>query len=166
MSTWARPADLDLTVVTMRGWWRGAWWDCTGRPWMAPSPAIPDPDTALAYLATVYLEGTKWSEGRGTRSPFTVVAGPERPITVSWSDREIFRPVATGVRLLEALCQRDGPRWRDGGHTLDLLFGSAELRERLERGHSVEPLIQRGLDEAHAFAVDAASSHLYPPRPA
>lgn len=163
LATWARPEGLDLNVVPARGWSRELWWDQTGLPWSPPSPAIPDPDTALAYLGTVLLEGTTWATGRGTPAPFRVVAGPEHPITVAWSDREAFRPVAAGMRLLERLCrERGGPSWSNGGRWIDLLFGSPDLRLVLERGESVEPLVERGLEEGRAFAAATEGCRLYP----
>ncbi len=163
VATWACPEGLELHVVRARGWSRELWWDQTGLPWTPPSPAIPDPDTALAYLGTVLLEGTTWATGRGTGAPFRVVAGPDHPITVSWSDREAFRPVAEGIRLLERLCRERGRHsWSNGGRTLDLLFGSPELRLLLERGESVEPLVERGLEEGRAFAAATEECRLYP----
>ena len=163
IATWASPPGLNLRVVPARGWSRELWWDQTGLSWTPPSPAIPDPDTALAYLGTVLLEGTTWATGRGTPAPFRVVAGPERPVTVTWSDRDRYRPVAAGIRLLERLCQeRGGPSWSNGGRTLDLLFGSPELRRMLERGESVEPLVERGFEEGRAFAAATEGCRLYP----
>lgn len=162
LATWACPPGLDLTVVRMRGWSRERWWDGTDLPWVPPSPAITDPDTALAYLGTVLLEGTPWATGRGTAAPFRVVAGPEAPITVGWDDRDAYRPVAAGVRLLARLCAERGvPDWRAGGRTLDLLFGSPDLRETLDRGAPVEPLIERGAEEGARFEREAVWCHLY-----
>lgn len=163
IATWAGPPDLDLHVVRVRGWERHLWWDQTGLPWTPPSPAIPDPDTALAYLGTVLLEGTTWATGRGTEAPFRVVAGPEHPIRVDWSDRDAFRPVEYGIRLLERLCrERGGPSWQGSGRTLDLLFGSPDLRLALERGDALEPLIEQSREEGRAFAAETAASRLYP----
>ena len=161
LATWARPEALDLHVVEMRGWRRALWWDGTGRDWVPPSPNIPDPDTALAYLATVYLEGTGWSEGRGTSRPFVTVGGPEHPITVGWEDRERFRPIAEGIRILAGLVGRDGPRWTDQGRTLDLLFGSDALRLTLEAGRPVDALIEQADREGRAFTASVAQHHLY-----
>lgn len=160
---WARVPGLDLHVVRARGWTRERWWDETGLPWSPPSPAIPDPDTALAYPGTVLLEGTTWATGRGTAAPFRVVAGPDHPVTVDWTDRDAFRPVAFGIRLLERLCrERGGPSWRDDGRTLDLLFGAPDLRLALERGEPLEPLIEQGAQEGRAFAAETAGCRLYP----
>jgi uncharacterized protein YbbC (DUF1343 family) len=161
IASWARPEGLELHQVPMRGWRRDMWWDQTGRPWAVPSPAIPDADTALAYLGTVLLEGTDWSEGRGTPHPFRVVAGPEDPIEFSWDDRERFRPVAEGMLLLQRLCRRDGVRWRREGRSLDLLYGGDELRLALERDQSLEPLLERSASEAGAFREATAGHRIY-----
>ncbi len=82
-----------LTVVPMLNWSRYMWWDETGLTWIPPSPNIPTPGTALAYLGACLLEGTSISEGRGTHEPFLVCGAP-------WID---------GRGLAEMLNRRDLP---------------------------------------------------------
>lgn len=60
----------ELEVVEMTGWSREMWGDETGLPWILPSPNIPDVDTCVVFPATVHIEGTELSEGRGTTLPF------------------------------------------------------------------------------------------------
>ncbi len=67
---------LRLEVVKMKGWRRADWYDQTGLPWVAPSPNIPDLETALVYPGMCLLEGTNLSEGRGTTKPFRIVGAP------------------------------------------------------------------------------------------
>ena len=62
--------DLDLVVLSMRGWQRDMRFDHTGLPWVMPSPNMPTPDTALVYPGMCLVEGTELSEGRGTTRPF------------------------------------------------------------------------------------------------
>lgn len=66
----------ELEVVQMEGWSREMWGDETGLPWVLPSPNIPDVDTCVAFPATVHLEGTELSEGRGTTLPFLLNGAP------------------------------------------------------------------------------------------
>jgi uncharacterized protein YbbC (DUF1343 family) len=66
----------ELTVVPMSGWRRAMSWDDTGLPWVAPSPNMPTPDTALVYPGGCLFEGTNLSEGRGTTRPFEWVGAP------------------------------------------------------------------------------------------
>lgn len=47
-----------------------------GGIWIAPSPNLPSPASALAYCGTVLVEGTDLSEGRGTTRPFTIIGAP------------------------------------------------------------------------------------------
>lgn len=61
---------VQLTVVAMRGYRRGMWWEETGLRWVVPSPAMVSPLSALVYPALVALEGTNVSVGRGTAIPF------------------------------------------------------------------------------------------------
>ncbi len=66
----------ELEVVEMNGWRREMWFEETGLPWILPSPNIPTVDTCVVFPATVYLEGTELSEGRGTTKPFEINGAP------------------------------------------------------------------------------------------
>lgn len=63
----------DLEVVKMDNWSREDFYDETDAPWVMPSPNMPTVETAVAFPATVYFEGTQVSEGRGTTRPFEIV---------------------------------------------------------------------------------------------
>ncbi len=81
-----------LEVASVRGLPREAdalAWD---RPFVAPSPNMPTPETALVYPGGCLLEGTNLSEGRGTTRPFEVVGAP-------WLDGEALARdlAATGL---------------------------------------------------------------------
>ena len=66
----------DLEVVPMRGWKRSMYFGTTGLPWVAPSPNLPTPTSALVYPGQVIWEGTNISEGRGTTQPFELFGAP------------------------------------------------------------------------------------------
>jgi uncharacterized protein YbbC (DUF1343 family) len=66
----------ELTVVPMAGWKRNMVFDNTGLPWIAPSPNLPTPTSALVYPGQVLWEGTNVSEGRGTTQPFELFGAP------------------------------------------------------------------------------------------
>ncbi|MFV1980093.1 MAG: exo-beta-N-acetylmuramidase NamZ domain-containing protein [Rhodothermia bacterium] len=68
--------ELQLEVVETEGWDHTRLWPETGRPWVPTSPNIPDFETALVYPGTCLFEGTSWSEGRGTPTPFRLVGYP------------------------------------------------------------------------------------------
>ncbi len=65
-----------LDVVPMGGWQRWMYHPDTGLPWVAPSPNLPTPASALVYPGQVLWEGTNISEGRGTTQPFEVFGAP------------------------------------------------------------------------------------------
>jgi molybdopterin-guanine dinucleotide biosynthesis protein MobB len=71
-----RRLDLDLVVCPVGGWTRETPWEATGLPWVAPSPNMPNVETALVYPGMCLLEGTNLSEGRGTTRPFQVFGAP------------------------------------------------------------------------------------------
>jgi len=66
----------ELTVVPMAGWQRNMLFHNTGLPWIAPSPNLPTPTSALVYPGQVLWEGTNVSEGRGTTQPFELFGAP------------------------------------------------------------------------------------------
>lgn len=66
----------ELEIVEMENWSREMWGDETGLPWVLPSPNIPDVDTCVVFPATVHIEGTELSEGRGTTLPFFLNGAP------------------------------------------------------------------------------------------
>lgn len=68
--------DLELEVVELQGWSRGLRWNDTGLAWTAPSPGLPTAELALLYPATVLLEATTVSFGRGTDRPFGQFGAP------------------------------------------------------------------------------------------
>jgi uncharacterized protein YbbC (DUF1343 family)/CubicO group peptidase (beta-lactamase class C family) len=66
-----RKIGADLTVVEMRGWERGDWFDSTRLPWVNPSPNMRSLTAALLYPGIAMLESSKnYSVGRGTDCPF------------------------------------------------------------------------------------------------
>ena len=68
--------NCDLEVVRMENWERGDFYDETDAPWVMPSPNMPTVDTTIVFPATVFIEGTELSEGRGTTRPFEIVGAP------------------------------------------------------------------------------------------
>jgi uncharacterized protein YbbC (DUF1343 family) len=66
----------DLEVIPLQGWRRNMLFEHTGLPWVAPSPNLPTPVSALVYPGQVIWEGTNVSEGRGTTQPFELFGAP------------------------------------------------------------------------------------------
>ncbi|MCJ8500810.1 exo-beta-N-acetylmuramidase NamZ family protein [Desulfatitalea alkaliphila] len=66
----------DLEVIPLEGWQRRMLFEQTGLPWVAPSPNLPTPASALVYPGQVIWEGTNVSEGRGTTQPFEIFGAP------------------------------------------------------------------------------------------
>jgi uncharacterized protein YbbC (DUF1343 family) len=63
-------------VLPVAGWQRSMLWPATGLPWIAPSPNMPTPATALIYPGGCLVEATELSEGRGTTRPFHLTGAP------------------------------------------------------------------------------------------
>ena len=71
-----RKINANLTVVPMKGWVRGDWFDSTGLEWINPSPNLRSLDEATLYPGVALIEGTNVSVGRGTDSPFQWIGAP------------------------------------------------------------------------------------------
>jgi uncharacterized protein YbbC (DUF1343 family)/CubicO group peptidase (beta-lactamase class C family) len=65
-----------LTVVAMKGWQRGDWFDSTGLTWVNPSPNLHDMEESTLYPALGLVETTNISVGRGTDTPFELFGAP------------------------------------------------------------------------------------------
>ncbi len=65
-----------LSVIAMKGWQRGDWFDATGLTWINPSPNLRSLQEAIAYPALGLIETTNISVGRGTDTPFEYVGAP------------------------------------------------------------------------------------------
>ncbi|WP_030156900.1 exo-beta-N-acetylmuramidase NamZ domain-containing protein [Glycomyces sp. NRRL B-16210] len=96
----------DLTVVRMRGWRRGMYFEETGLPWVAPSPNMPTVDTAVAYPGTCLFEASALSEGRGTTKPFELLGAPG--IDHVWAESIRGLP---GTRVREAYFSPTFSKW-------------------------------------------------------
>jgi uncharacterized protein YbbC (DUF1343 family) len=71
-----RHINANLTVVLMKGWIRGDWFDSTGLEWINPSPNLRSLEEATLYPGVALIEGTNVSVGRGTDTPFQVIGAP------------------------------------------------------------------------------------------
>ena len=68
---------LDLRLIPMEGYQRDRFGDeYPGFSFRSPSPNIRGVETAILYPATVFLEATTVSEGRGTDDPFMQFGSP------------------------------------------------------------------------------------------
>ena len=69
--------NAQLYVVPCEGLDRDTYFDETGLCFVAPSPNMPTPQTALVYPGTCIFEGVRnVSEGRGTTQPFELIGAP------------------------------------------------------------------------------------------
>ncbi len=71
-----RHINANLTVVPMKGWMRGDWFDSTGQVWINPSPNLRSLEAATLYPGVALLETTNVSVGRGTDMPFELIGSP------------------------------------------------------------------------------------------
>ena len=87
--------QLEYLVVNMEGWQPDqapGWGWPTGRSWVNPSPNAASLSMARAYAGTVMLEGTTWSEGRGTTRPLELFGAPDIDATRLLGDMRALAP--------------------------------------------------------------------------
>lgn len=65
-----------LTIVPVRGWQRGDWYDSTSLLWVNPSPNLRNLDEATLYPGIGMIETSNISVGRGTDTPFLWIGAP------------------------------------------------------------------------------------------
>lgn len=86
---------LEYRVVKMAGWAAdaapGYGWPA-GRTWVNPSPNAANLWMARAYAGTVLLEGTTWSEGRGTTRPLELFGAPNLNVPRLLADMQRLAP--------------------------------------------------------------------------
>lgn len=68
--------SLDLTINRLDNWQPPHLFNECSLPWVAPSPNIPTPETALLYVGMCLFEGVNLNEGRGSDTPFAVIGAP------------------------------------------------------------------------------------------
>jgi uncharacterized protein YbbC (DUF1343 family) len=100
----------DLAVVPMAGWKRAMLFGATGLPWVAPSPNLPTPTSALVYPGQVLWEGTNVSEGRGTTQPFELFGAPF--FDVARLTAEIPEAALEGAHLRPAAFEPTSNKWQ------------------------------------------------------
>ncbi len=87
--------QLEYRVVNMEGWQPDqapGWGWPTERSWVNPSPNAASLSMARAYAGTVMLEGTTWSEGRGTTRPLELFGAPDIDATRLLGDMRALAP--------------------------------------------------------------------------
>ena len=89
-SLFASTLHTSLITVTMLHYHRTMSWDATELPWTPPSPNIPTVSSAIAYAASVFLEATTVSEGRGTTTPFEYFGAPFLNAQVGYHDKYVI----------------------------------------------------------------------------
>jgi uncharacterized protein YbbC (DUF1343 family) len=175
-----------LTVIQMRDWNRGDWFDETGLAWIDPSPNMRSLNAATLYPGLCLLEYSKgYSVGRGTDAPFEQIGAdfmggrelaaylnrreipgvrvyPARVGAVDGVrfvivDRELLDSTRLGLEVAAAIAKLY-PGKID--FSLDkLLIGSAEAVRRLQAGDDPRS-IQQGFQHAVAAFVKTREPYL------
>lgn len=111
-----------LEVVPMRGWERRMLFDETGLSWIAPSPNMPTPMTALHYAGLCLFEGTNLSVGRGTSRPFEQIGAPwlDAVALVEWLRAQ--RLPGVEFQVVRFTPERPGDGKFDGQEVAGVLF--------------------------------------------
>jgi uncharacterized protein YbbC (DUF1343 family) len=115
-----------------------------GAPWLS----VPSEKRLLGLSAAGFsLEPGEFTPTRSEAAPDARYAGERcRGLRVRVVDERAARPYAMGLRLLSVLAADPGFAWRESGHGLDRLLGTARVRRALAKGRSVDAIV--GEDQA------------------
>ncbi len=168
----------NLTVVPMKDWQRGDWFDASDLPWINPSPNMRSLNAALLYPGVAMLEYAKnYSVGRGTDAPFEQIGadfirGPElaaylnrrripgvrvyatrfqavEGVRFVITNRDDFDSARLGLEIAAAL-QKLYPGKIDFDANRKLI-GSAEVIRALTAGDDPRDIQQKMADSVAAF---------------
>jgi uncharacterized protein YbbC (DUF1343 family) len=87
-----------LTVVPVKGWQRGDWYDSTSLLWINPSPNLRSLDEATLYPGIGMIEASNISVGRGTDTPFQWIGAPW--IDATQLSTALNRRMVPGIRFV------------------------------------------------------------------
>jgi uncharacterized protein YbbC (DUF1343 family)/CubicO group peptidase (beta-lactamase class C family) len=168
----------NLTVVPMKDWQRGDWFDASDLPWINPSPNMRSLNAALLYPGVAMIEYAKnYSVGRGTDAPFEQIGadfirGPElaaylnrrripgvrvyatrfqavEGVRFVITNRDDFDSARLGLEIAAAL-QKLYPGKIDFDANRKLI-GSAEVIRALTAGDDPRDIQQKMADSVAAF---------------
>ena len=175
--------EVNITVVPLIGWKHG---DPYSLP-VAPSPNLKSDKSILYYPTLCYLEGTSWSVGRGTDTPFEVAGYPHPSLgPVSFTPRSVegaknppllrkkcygpyLDPYFTqpGIRthLLIDLYKSStaaGVKFITRPQFFDKLAGTDQLRRDIESGKSAAEIEASWAKDLRDYAHKRSQYLLYP----
>lgn len=173
----------DLTVITLEGWKHGDHYSLPVRP----SPNLRSDRALLLYPTLCFIEGTCWSEGRGTEEPFEQTGYPDKRMgNHTFTPRSI--PGATSPKHEGKLCygpdlteydikpginidllvdiarlsNAAGVKLITRARFFDLLAGGPSLRNQLEAGASAETIRASWDADLHDYITMRSQYLLYP----
>lgn len=106
-----RNVDAQLDIITLERWDPNQMWHDITHPWVLTSPNLPTLDSVFVYPATVMLEGTNLSEGRGTCLPFQFVGAPYLEANTFTKRVNELYSMKRGVYLRPAQFQPTSQKW-------------------------------------------------------
>lgn len=110
---WRHFPRLKLKVIPMEEYHKRTLFPELKRPWILPSPNLPNFDSALVYPGMVFLEGTNLSEGRGTTLPFLIFGAPYLKIKMMRGLLEEAFPVKNwGIKLRPIAFEPTFDKWK------------------------------------------------------
>jgi uncharacterized protein YbbC (DUF1343 family) len=128
-----------------------------GAPWVKAAELV-----AAVSVPGFSLEAVKFTPQPSEAAPDPKHKGVEcAGVRVHVTDPKAAQPYTLGVALLRALRAQPEFEWRDKGTALDRLVGTRKLREGLERGDTVEAIVQADAAAIKAFKAQRKAALLY-----
>lgn len=177
-----------LSVVPVRNWQRGMWFDQTTLPWVNPSPAMKSTLTATLYPGICLFEATNvdcrvgdrpfekvgaaWIDGEAYARALRAHAlpgvafvpfadGKVSGVEVRVTDREAFQAVKTGLVMIAEARRLYPDRLRIEAKGFDRMTGASWIRERLLAGEAPGAIAAAWEDGTRKFERERAPYLLY-----
>jgi uncharacterized protein YbbC (DUF1343 family) len=128
-----------------------------GAPWI--------PEGRLDLITPVpgfVLAPTTFTPAPDAGAPNPKHAGQEcRGLRVQVKDPAAAEPYRLGLSLLALLRKEPGFKWNDGGAGLDRLLGTSRVREALDRGDTVDAILEQDAAALAAYRKERGSALIY-----
>lgn len=175
---WIGDSIPQLTVIECEGWQHGDPWSIR----IAPSPNLPNDHAIRLYPSLCLFEGTKVSVGRGTSFTFEVFGHPRLKDSFRFTPksnkitahplqenvechgqdlRKVDARVGFDLQYLIHCAKQLGKGWITEIRFFDLLAGSSQLRQQLDKGMSEEQIRKSWQEELNSYCQTREKYNLY-----
>jgi len=178
---WLKGGTCDLTIVSLKNYTHKSAYSLP----IKPSPNLPNDQAIRMYPSTCFFEGTKISEGRGTRFPFLLIGYPNKSMgSFSFTPesipgmstypryegeqcfgvdlRNVIPPNRIDLSYLIEFYQRFPEKESFFNNHFNRLAGTNSLREQIKNGDSEDTIRASWQKDLNEYKIMRKKYLLYP----